>query len=129
MTSIACYFEVIGRGYDPSDLTKAVGIEPSSTWRYGEIIPPSRRPYKHDGWSLESGKVESLDFQEVALPLLRRMLPASAVLRDYCQRRGLEVGLNSTVYIEDGQAPCVHLDLEAIRALHQLSAELDIDIL
>ncbi|HXT35599.1 MAG TPA: DUF4279 domain-containing protein, partial [Chloroflexota bacterium] len=90
MTSIKCYFEVFGYGYDPTVLTHALGIEPTETWRIGDRTRKSGRPYKHDGWSLSSEEVASLDLQEVVLPILTRVYPVASILVDSCTRLKLE---------------------------------------
>ena len=129
MTSIKCYFEVIGHGFDPAVLTEALGIEPSETWRTGDTTRRSGRPYKHDGWSLVSDEVASLDLQEVALPILRKMLPVAASLVECCGRLKLEAFLSCTVYVEDNQMAAISLDRDAVGMLSELGASLDIDIL
>jgi hypothetical protein len=128
MASIKCYFVVVGSGYDPSVLTEALGVQPTRTWRRGEVPSGLARPHQTDGWSIDSEAVESLDLQEVALPLLQRLSPSSDTLRDYCNRLNLEAELGCTVFIKDKLAPAIHLDRETVRMLDQLGAELDIDI-
>jgi len=49
MSSITCYFDVLGHGFDPATLPDALGVEPTKTWRIGETTRRSGRPYKHDG--------------------------------------------------------------------------------
>lgn len=129
MTSIKCYFEVIGDGFNPDLLTEAMGIEPTKTWRVGDTTRRSGRPYKHDGWSIRSEEVASLDLREVVLPVLRRLLPVAGVLSEYCDRLNLEAVLSCAVYVEDDQMPALSLDSETIRMLSALGASLDIDIL
>jgi len=90
MSSITCYFDVPGHGFDPATLTDALGVEPTKTWRIGETTRRSGRPYKHDGWSITSEEMESRDVQEVALPILKRVLPVAGALVDFCAGRHLE---------------------------------------
>lgn len=129
MTSINCYFEVIGHGFDPAVLTDALGIEPTVMWRTGERTRRSGRPYQHDGWSLRREKLVSLDLQEVVLPILNRLLPVAETLVEVCSRHNLEVVLACAIYIEGDQMPAISLDNETIRMLNALGASVDIDIL
>ena len=129
MTSIKCYFDVIGHDFDPAVLTAALGIEPTETWCTGERTRRSGRPYKHDGWSLRSEEVVSLDLQEVVTPILNRVLPVASVLVEVCGRLNLGVELACAVYVEDDQIPAISLDSETVRMLSALGASLDIDIL
>lgn len=47
------YFSVMG-DFDPADITKAVGLQPSSTWKKGELHPRVRFERKFSRWILES---------------------------------------------------------------------------
>jgi hypothetical protein len=129
MTSIKCYFEVIGHGFDPAVLTDALGIAPAEAWRIGERTRRSGRPYKHDGWSLRSEEVISLDLQEVVSPILKRLLPVADTIVEVCGRHNLEVILACAVYVKDDQMPAISLDSETVRMPSALGASLDIDIL
>jgi len=128
-TSIQCYFDVLGNGYDPTVLTHALGIEPTKTWRIGDRTRKSGRPYKQDGWSLRSDEVASLDLQEVVLPILTRMYPVASILVDSCARLQLEPILACAVYVKDGHMPAITLDTKTVRMLGTLGAALDIDVI
>jgi hypothetical protein len=129
LSSIRCYFEVIGHGFDPHALTEALGVEPTKTWRTGEVTRQSGRPYKHDGWSIRSDEVDSLDLQEVALPMLKRLLPVAGPLVQFCEKLALEVQFSCAVYVEDDQMPAISLDRETVQMLCALGASLDVDVL
>lgn len=129
MSSIKCHFEVIGHDFEPAMLTRALGVAPTETWRIGDRTRLSGRPYKYDGWSMSSEEVESLDLQEVALPILKQLLPAAGILVEYCSRLHLEAILSCAVYVEDDQMPAISLDRETVRMLNILGASLDIDVL
>jgi len=73
--------------------------------------------------------VESLDVQEVALPILKRVLPVAGALVAFCAGRHLETVLACAVYVEDDQMPAISLDRETVGMLNALGASLDIDVL
>jgi hypothetical protein len=47
------YFTVTG-SFDPEDITRRVGIEPSAAWRKGDLHPRTRMERRFSRWSLES---------------------------------------------------------------------------
>ena len=127
MAMIRCDFILTGHGYDPDIITQALGIQPTYTWRAGERVPNSLVRYKHDGWSLTNGPVESLDVQEVARPLLTSLLPLVDTLADLTEQLGVEAELAYTVRM-GGEVPAIHFDREMLGAINQLQAEVDIDL-
>jgi hypothetical protein len=129
VTSIRCYFEVIGGGFDPAIVPEALGIEPSTMWRVGDTTRKSGRPYKRDGWALHSNEVESLDVEEIALPILIRLQPVAASLRELCARFNLEAILSCAVYVVDGQMAAISLGRDTVQMLCALGAALDVDVL
>jgi len=127
MALIRCDFILTGYGYDPDAITQALAIEPTRTWRQGDAIARSGLHYKHDGWCLSNGPVEALDAQEVAQPLLAKLLPQADTIATLRVQWALDCEVAYTVHSEDA-VPALHFDLAMVRALAQLHAEFDIDV-
>lgn len=127
MASVRCDFILTGHGYDPNVITQALGIQPTRTWREGEPIPHSSVLYKHEGWCLTNGPVESLDLQEVASPLLATLGPLLNTLTDLIVQLGVEAELAYTVRKMEA-VPTIHFDRAMLMLLDGLQAEVDIDI-
>jgi hypothetical protein len=128
MTSIKDCFEVYGSGFDPDVLTGALGITPTETWPTGDTTRKSGRPYKNDGWSICCDEVESLDLQEVALPILRLLVPVAGVLVECCTTLKLDAMLAFSVFVEDDRMPAISLASDTIGMLNALGAGLDVDM-
>ena len=47
------YFALYGNNFDPDEVTRRVGVEPTSVLRRGEPTP------KHSWWMVSSGKMEN----------------------------------------------------------------------
>jgi len=71
--------------------------------------------------------VEALDAQEVAQPLLAKLLPQADTIVTLRVQWALDCEVAYTVHSEDG-VPALHFDLAMVRALAQLHAEFDIDV-
>lgn len=65
--------------------------------------------------------------QEVAHPLLARLLPLVDKLTDLTEQLGAEAELAYTVRM-GGEVPAIHFDRETLGAINQLQAEVDIDL-
>jgi len=56
------YFTIVG-DFDPEEITRAVRVRPSESWRKGELHPRTRLERKFSRWSLDSRlpKTEELE--------------------------------------------------------------------
>lgn len=47
------YFTITG-GFDPAEITRRVGVQPSESWRRGDICPHRQMELKFSRWTLKS---------------------------------------------------------------------------
>lgn len=132
-TEIACEFLLTGVGFNPDEITILLGIQPTKTWRLGDLVPRTSLRRKHDGWLLSIGyehldEEHSIDLMSQVRRLFDRLQPDTAKLIDICTRLQLESSLNCVLYIRGNERPAVHFDPDIIQWLAQLQAEIDIDL-
>src|SRR4051794_20903363 len=48
------YFKVVADDFDPSEITSRVGIQPTESWKRGDICPRTLRERNYSRWSLYS---------------------------------------------------------------------------
>ncbi len=110
---------------DPGHVTAVTGVQPSKTWRTGDLIDP-RTPlrYTHNGWRVDS-KI-SADLDEQIRDVYSRLQPAWAQFEELGERYYAEI--SCVLYIYGGARPPMHFDREIVERAAQLHAAIDIDL-
>jgi hypothetical protein len=118
---------------DPAEISRILGIQPSRTWRKGEMIPKTSLPHKSNGWLLESGLSDKAEFEDHLDSLANAVAPAINKINQLPD--GTEAEISCVIYIyhtkrndEEHQTPALHLDLKHMELLNQLKVELDYDL-
>ncbi len=127
-TQISTSFILTGR-FTPDDVTSAVGIRPTDTWRFGESIQKTKLKRKHDGWRLSIASEESLHLEVQVKSILSKLQPYTTQFRDVCQKLKLNTEISCAIYVKEDQAPSIHLDHDVLKRVAELNAEIDIDII
>jgi hypothetical protein len=67
-------------GFDPDDITRRLGLEPTRTWSKGEVVPESRRGRTRptSGWAIDSKSSIKADTIEPHLAWLLDLLEPHA---------------------------------------------------
>lgn len=126
-TSICSSITVTGGDFDPEEVTNALGIKPTKTWRVGDPIQNTLLKRKHNGWSFATPRQESLDLGKQIRELLRELEPKFSSIAALRERVGLDVEVSCAVYIY-GETPSMHLDRETLSMVERLGAEIDFDL-
>lgn len=118
-------FRITGFDCDPDDVTQCLGVEPSATWRIGDLIEPSTVRRKSNGWVLSAPLIDPLDI-EVQIKWLLDQLPVDLRRMSQVTDRW-DAELSCALYIKD-QAPALALSSETVQRLADLAAEFDADL-
>lgn len=113
--------------FDPAEITRQIGIEPTQTARRGDSIQKTKIRHKTDVWSLSTGKQESLDLDALVRMILDQIgerAPAVAAIR---AALSLDAEIACAVYVE-GQTPAISLDRETVARIAALGASIDVDL-
>jgi len=128
------YFELsIADVFDPEEVTRSVGIRPTSTVVRGEL--GQRRSQVKSRWTLSTGRVDSaaanLDVGELVARILTQLAPAEGKLIAVRESLGLRARLQVVLCLssaEDVSLPAFWLAPESLQFLSRLGAELDVDL-
>jgi hypothetical protein len=120
------YFALFGHDFDPDEVTRLIGIEPTSTHRRGSPTP------KHTSWKFSSGKIENdiVDVYEMSSSLVSRLLPYVEKIVDVKRRFQLEAVLEVVLWIttdESKSTPAIGFEPQVIAFLYTVGASIDID--
>jgi hypothetical protein len=120
------YFTLFGDDFDPSEVTRLVGLEPTSTRRKGNPIP------KHTWWKVSTGKTEGelVDIYEMSSALVEKLTPQTQGILRATHELKLEAILEVVLYIsmnESVSTPAIGFTPEVISFLSAVGASIDID--
>ncbi len=120
------YFALIGDEFEPDEVTKIIGIEPSRTWRKGNPIP------RCTSWVYSTGMVEDevVDVFEMSSSLVAKLAPQAEKIIEAKEMYGLRAVLEVvlTVTQDDSKStPAIGFESEVIAFLHKVGATIDID--
>lgn len=123
-------FRLRGTSFDPDEVTRRLGLEPTDSYRAGE--PISRRSlgkHREDGWAIQIGPRETL---EIA-PMLRELRDLVGVEPEKLREVSTDLGLRAVIYIPieptSSQAPSAEIPEDVIAWAAEFGASIDIDLL
>ena len=126
-TSIKVNFIITGK-FIPSEITCALGVKPTDTWRQGDVYKDTLVTFKHDGWELYSDEIESLDLNGEILKIINLIYPYSFQLKEITKRLNLDIEVACEIWVEDYQYPTIYFEREVLSKLVDLNAEFGISI-
>jgi hypothetical protein len=80
--TVEAAFSLVGNDFDPAEVTRRLGIEPTMAWRTGEPRPTVRVPYKFSRWLWAAPLVSDGDIEDEVLRVLERFEPFAGVIAD-----------------------------------------------
>ena len=123
-------FIIVGMNVTPDEITQAIGIAPTKTWRFGEPDQNTfaRRKHKDNGGCISTSYHQDVDLEKYARQLLEVLLPKSELITTFCRENGLACELSFAAYVTE-ETPTTVLSKELIKDLAKWNASLDLDII
>ncbi|MGE7024427.1 DUF4279 domain-containing protein [Solibacillus cecembensis] len=132
-TSLYAYIQFSGNDDFPLDVvTERLGVQPTKTWKVGERVKPNHpinqllRSYT--GWRFEIETKESLDTEDVLLPLLEVFQSKTETINQLKEELILDVRLELVIQIYNGYTPGLVIYPEFSKFAAEINAFLDIDM-
>ena len=135
---ICIYLSIFGDDFDPADLTMAIGIQPTHTYRKGDIIPERKCIYtkpgspplrrKEDAWKYNLGYIHTIDSDEISDVLEETFRDKVQIISRFIKEHDLRVKLYVVLKIDADQTPAVGFKPSFVKILGDLNAEIDMDI-
>ena len=125
-TLIRFIFELKG-DFDPQVITRKVALEPSETSRKGKAVNP-KRAKQYDYWCLDSGYVNSLDFEEITKDIYSQLKQKreqiSAVIKEF----NITAVFSVVAKIDAGHTPSMYFSDDIVKLASEFGAFFDIDL-
>jgi len=108
------------------EITKACGIQPTTTWSPGDKVRNTRLVHKENGWSIDINLEDVTNWHEQIERLLSEVHPFHQDLARLCGDYYAE--LACIFYLAGDERPEIHFTPQQLRKLADLNAHIDIDL-
>jgi hypothetical protein len=125
------YFRFYGDSFDPDEITRRLGIQPTIRFRPGDPITKDgqgrRRGY---GWMLKVDGRDTIEIADMLHELQQRVSVPAQKVREVCSDLGVEpVVICGVGQHEDADTtPALFFPADFIEWLNEMSASLNVDI-
>lgn len=113
---------------DPKEITEMLKIEPSLTWKKGDLVHPKARiTRKFNGWLFNPSlkNEEEIDIQ--LLSLIDKLNPAWSILVQLINNSCCaQISIKINAYDDD--IPAINFAPETIKKIAEINAAIDIDL-
>ena len=129
-TSFYTYIKLAGSDDFPLDeVTKRLQIEPTGAWRVGEKVRPNSPLERlYTCWKYKIGPVQSLDVDDVLVPLYEQFHSKADVINALKEQYDLSVRIVVVIEIENGEKPALTIAPTFSQFASSVGAEIDIDL-
>jgi len=127
-TSIMVELVVFGDDFDPEDMTKKLSIVPDKLCRKGDSIKNLAIVCKESYWMLSTGDIESLYLENQLKEIIARLHPKKDEFIALKKELNVDCKIFAVVIIRDNQTPSIYFDSSVIDFIHEIDAEIDIDL-
>ncbi len=125
---VSVYFDFFGV-FDPAEITKRLGFEPTKQFKSGEPIPPLRiRHHRRDGWIVQVGPVATFEIDD----LLKQLRAVVTVSPEEIKRVSSELNVEAVVTCEVlsvNSMPGITFPEEFVQWAASIGAGIDVDIM
>lgn len=122
--------ELTGDGFSPEEVTRAIGLAPTKTWRAGDLVQGTQVRRRHDGWVFGLPYRRAHDMEALLKELLDALGPYAARIAGAIEKFRLKSTISFGVYIDvRGQTPSCFFTAGTLTRLANLRADLNIDLI
>jgi hypothetical protein len=136
-TKVKVYFSLFGEVFPIENVTKSLGIEPTTSYKKGDVIVRKHKQNvasktvqfrKETVWELSTDYQESYDVREQLDQIISPLKNKATIINRLKSKYNLECDFSIVIIIENGATPSLHLDNEQIEFANSIKAEFDIDL-
>ncbi|MFC9601737.1 DUF4279 domain-containing protein [Peribacillus butanolivorans] len=131
------YFSVFGDEFPLEVVTDILGIEPTKTYKKGDIIEKINNPNlvstkirrrKETDWTLSTGYQESYDINNQLNTILKSLEGKTKELKQLKEKYSLEFLFMIVIQVENDEKPAMHLQKNIIDFASLIQAEIHFDL-
>ena len=118
------YFTIVGDDLNPEEITEALGITPTDSWKKGDLNPRNRYKRKFGRWSLYSRLVRSEELESHIADVLTQLDQNPDAFRKISEAYGGRLQLVGCFH---SYFPGLYYSPEIVQSLAQYRLEVDHD--
>ncbi|MDJ1474541.1 DUF4279 domain-containing protein [Bacillus sp. LS15-K4] len=131
------YFSVTGDIFPIEAITEALSIEPTQTYKKGDIVERRDNPNlvstktlyrKETDWTLSTGYLESYDINNQLQVILKSLERKTEQLKQLKEKYGLQFLFMVVIQVENNESPAMYLQKEIINFASFIQAEIHFDL-
>ncbi|KRF51071.1 DUF4279 domain-containing protein [Peribacillus butanolivorans] len=131
------YFSVFGDEFPLEVVTDILGIEPTKTYKKGDIIEKINNPNlvstkirrrKETDWTLSTGYQESYDINNQLNTILKSLEGKTKELKQLKEKYSLEFLFMIVIQVENDEKPAMYLQKNIIDFASLIQAEIHFDL-
>lgn len=128
---VKLYFRFFGDQFDPDEITRRLGIEPTVQFRPGDpITEDGRGRRQHFGWMVKLGPREVLDIDGMLHELRERVSVPGAAVKQLCDDMGVELVIVCAVGAELADTvPEMIFPTDFLEWVVELGAAISVDVI
>ncbi|AJD89733.1 hypothetical protein JMA_04160 [Jeotgalibacillus malaysiensis] len=128
-TKTMIYFEIAATQMDPDVITEKLNIQPSESYRNGDLIEDSFYRYRQRSvWRISSGYQEDLFLDESFKKVIDPLRMKTAVINDIRKEFSATCHLIVVSEMFNGQAPALGFFADIIRFAADIHADIELDL-
>jgi hypothetical protein len=124
-------FRFYGEDFDPAELTKRLGVSPTTEFRPGDpITEDGRGHHRRSGWFIAIDGREAIFIDEMLTELQERVTVSGATVKKTCSDIGVEAVIVCGVHLAgaDAPAPALSFPVDFLEWSSEMGASINIDV-
>ncbi|MDW3036107.1 MULTISPECIES: DUF4279 domain-containing protein [Bacillus cereus group] len=131
------YFSITGDIFPVEAITDALNIEPTRTYKKGDIVARRDNPNlvstktlyrKETNWALSTGYQESYDINNQLYVILKSLEEKTEPLKQLKKKYDLEFLFMVVIQIENNESPAMYLQKDILDFTSSIQAEIHFDL-
>ncbi|HFK1449232.1 DUF4279 domain-containing protein [Bacillus pacificus] len=131
------YFSITGDIFPVEAITDALNIEPTRTYKKGDIVARRDNPNlvstktlyrKETNWALSTGYQESYDINNQLYVILKSLEEKTEPLKQLKKKYDLEFLFMVVIQIENNESPAMYLQKDILDFASSIQAEIHFDL-
>lgn len=128
---VKLYFRFYGESFDPDEITRRLGIEPTAQRRPGDPLTKDGRGICRDySWMVKIGPSETLYIDDMLIEFRERISVSAAEVRQLCQDLNLELVIVCGVGMGTADdLPVTYFPQDFVKWAAEMNAAINVDII
>jgi hypothetical protein len=128
-TLVSVTLSFIGDSINPDVITSELNILPTNTWRKGDPLPRNKLKTRLESvWEYSTGYTVCNDVAILLESIIKKFTPLIGDIKELKEKHSLIIKVFIVIHIENSEVPAQYYDKQVLEFLHNINAELDVDL-